>query len=66
LHLSVEKTMWLNDRYSLQLRGEAFNVMNSPILPGPNTTLGNPRFGQLPLQQNNFPRYIQIAAKIIF
>lgn len=66
LHLSVEKTIWLNDRWSLVLRGESFNVTNTPILPGPNTNYRDPRFGQLPIQQNNFPRYIQVAAKIVF
>jgi hypothetical protein len=66
LNVSVEKTFWLGEKYTLQLRGESFNVTNTPILPGPNTNFGDPRFGQLPIQQNNFPRYIQVAAKIVF
>lgn len=40
--------------------------MATPILPGPNTNFRDPRFGQLPLQQTNFPRYIQPAAKLVF
>jgi Carboxypeptidase regulatory-like domain len=66
LNVSVEKTFWLSDRYTLQFRGEAYNVTNTPILPAPNTTFGDPTFGQLPIQQNNFPRFIQLAAKIVF
>jgi hypothetical protein len=66
LNVSVEKTFWLNDRYTLQFRGEAYNLANTPILPAPDTTFGDPTFGALPIQQNNFPRFIQLAAKIVF
>jgi hypothetical protein len=66
LNVSVEKTFWLSERYTMLLRGESFNLTNTPILPGPNTNFGDPRFGQLPIQQNNFPRYIQVAARFVF
>jgi hypothetical protein len=66
LNVSVEKTFWLSEKVTLQFRGESFNVTNTPILPGPNTNFRDPRFGQLPLQQNNFPRFVQLAAKILF
>ncbi len=66
LDLSVEKTLWFGERYSVQLRGESFNVTNTPIRPAPNTNYKDPRFGQLPIQQNNFPRYIQLAAKFVW
>jgi hypothetical protein len=66
LHISADKTFWLSERFTMQLRGEAFNVTNTPILPGPNTNFRDPRFGQLPFQQNNFPRYMQVALKIAF
>jgi len=66
LDVSIEKTFWISERYSMQLRGESFNLTNTPILPGPNTNFGDPRLGQLPIQQNNFPRYVQVAAKFVF
>ena len=66
LNLSVEKTFWLGEKYTLQFRGEAYNVSNTPIFPGPDTNYKDPRFGQLPLEQSNFPRYVQIAAKFVF
>ncbi|HYL78269.1 MAG TPA: TonB-dependent receptor [Bryobacteraceae bacterium] len=66
LNASVEKTFWLTEKYALQFRGESFNVTNTPIPGAPNTDFKNPRFGQLPLAQSNFPRYVQIAAKLIF
>ena len=66
LNASVEKTFWLGEHNQLQFRGEAYNLSNTPIFPGPVTNYKDPRFGQLPLQQSNFPRYVQIAAKLIW
>lgn len=66
LHVSVEKTWWAGDHLTLQLRGESFNLTNTPILPGPSTDYRDSRFGQLPIQQNNFPRMVQVGLKILF
>ena len=66
MNMSVEKTIPFRERYSLQLRGEAFNIGNTPILQGPSTDFNSPQFGGLPLTQNNFPRLVQLAAKFVF
>jgi len=66
LKASVEKTFWVTEQKQLQFRGEAYNLANTPIFPGPNTNYKDPRFGQLPLQQSNSPRYVQIAAKLVW
>ena len=66
LHASAEKTFWLTEKLALQLRAEAFNVTNTPVRGAPVTDFKDPRFGQLPLQQANFPRFIQIAAKVVW
>ena len=66
LNVSVEKTIWLNERLSMQLRGEAYNLTNTPVFASPVTDLTDPRFGQLPLTQENFPRFIQLALRISF
>ena len=66
VNASVEKTFWLTEHKQLQFRGEAYNLSNTPIFPGPNTNYKDPRFGQLPLQQSNSPRYVQIAAKLVW
>ena len=66
LNLSIEKTFWLGEKCTLQFRGEAYNLANTPVFPGPDTNYKDVRFGQLPLEQSNFPRYVQIAAKFVF
>ena len=61
-------TKWFNitERWRLNIRGEAFNLFNHPLFKGPDTTYQDARFGMLPLEQQNFPRLIQVAAKLQF
>ncbi|MDQ6663327.1 MAG: hypothetical protein M3Z23_02915, partial [Acidobacteriota bacterium] len=66
LNLTVARSFQMSERLKLQLRGETFNAMNTPLFGSPTTDFKDPRFGQLPLSQRNFPRLIQIAAKILF
>ena len=66
VNMALEKTFKLNERYSLQFRGEAFNLTNTPIMGGPNTDWHSPNFGTISIQQQNFPRVIQLAGKFYF
>jgi len=66
MNLALEKTLRLTERYSMLVRGEAFNVTNTPIYGGPSTSVTDPRFGMIPLGQENFPRFFQVAAKFMF
>jgi hypothetical protein len=66
LNLSIEKTIRFRERYSLQLRGESFNITNTPTYGGPDTGFNSTRFGMIPAGQQNFPRLVQLAAKIMF
>ncbi|HWB98504.1 MAG TPA: hypothetical protein VG672_17455, partial [Bryobacteraceae bacterium] len=66
LNLSIEKTLRFGERYALQIRGESFNITNTPIYKGPETDLSNDRFGRIPVGQQNFPRLVQLAAKFVF
>src|SRR5258708_15179266 len=54
LNVALEKTFRFGERYSFQLRGEAFNVTNTPIRPGPNTNFGSRECAKLPKTQNNW------------
>ena len=66
LNMALQKTFKINERYSFQFRGESFNVTNTVIFPGPNTDWRSPQFGQVTLQQQNFPRLVQFAGKVYF
>jgi len=64
--LSLFKNIPLaTERVRLQLRGEAFNVFNTPSFSNPNSTFGTATFGSIgsTLMPN---RQVQVAAKIIF
>jgi hypothetical protein len=49
---------------TLELRGEAFNVTNTPALGVPNGVLGTPGFGSITSAGD--PRVIQLAVKLAF
>ncbi len=66
LNVALQKTFKLGERFSFQLRGESFNVTNTVIMPGPNTDWRSPQFGKVTLQQQNFPRLVQLAGKFYF
>ncbi|HWB95361.1 MAG TPA: TonB-dependent receptor, partial [Bryobacteraceae bacterium] len=65
LDFSIFKEFVFKERARAELRGEAFNVMNHPLFGAPNTQFGSTTFGQVTTQENA-PRQLQIAVKIIF
>src|SRR5262249_54528897 len=66
LNAAISKETSFKERYRLQLRAESFNLTNTPLRPGPNTTFTSSTFGIIPNSQNNFPRLVQLAAKLFF
>ena len=66
VNLAAAKTFPITDRWRFNLRAEAFNLMNHPLYGAPDTTYTDARFGMLPVGQQNFPRLIQISAKVLF
>ena len=73
IDLSLIKNTRFN-RFNLELRAEAFNILNHPQFQGPNTTIGNAAVGQITAMLQNpscalcgtTERNIQFAAKITF
>jgi hypothetical protein len=64
---SLFKQFMINDartRY-FELRGEAFNLTNTPIFGVPNSTWGSSGFGVISGQANG-SRSVQLAAKFYF
>jgi len=66
VNMSVFKNIKIGERYTVQLRAEAFNAFNTPIYAGPTTGLTSNLFGQVVLDQTNFPRSMQFAFRLSF
>lgn len=66
LDLSLFKQFHIHESTNFEIRGEFFNVLNTPNFGGPNTSLGNSQFGAVTLTQANDPRLTQITARINF
>jgi hypothetical protein len=62
---SLQKNIHVVSHLSVQLRGDAFNLTNTPVFQPPNTTLGSKQFGFVTAQQNT-PRVIQVGVKILY
>jgi hypothetical protein len=66
LNAALTKDFQVTERIRLNLRGEGFNVTNTPIRGNPSTSRTNVDFGRLAPSQKNFPRFFQLAAKLYF
>ena len=62
---SMQKKWSLGEARWLQLRAEAFNVLNHPVFGAPNNTASNSAFGTITSQANR-PRLMQLVAKLVF
>ncbi len=65
LDFSMIKNTAINERVSLQLRFEFFNLTNTPHFANPNGDMASGNFGTITQTIGN-PRIIQFAAKIHF
>jgi hypothetical protein len=57
----VQRRFRIGARQALELRGEAFNVTNTPALGPPNGVFGSPGFGSITSAGD--PRVFQVAIK---
>ncbi len=64
VNLAVIKRVPLAGRTSLQLRAEAFNLLNRVNFDLPDNFYGSPTFGQI--LSAGAPRHIQFGARLIF
>ena len=62
---SVSKRFSFTETTSLQLRLEAFNVLNHPVFAAPSTTATNSAFGDITATANRY-RTLQLGARIVF
>jgi hypothetical protein len=66
MNASLFKVFPIRETTTFEIRGEFFNVLNSPVFGSPNTTIGNTSFGIVSLSQANDPRYGQLTARLNF
>jgi len=78
IDIALRRQIKVTERLSIQLRAEAFNVLNHPNFGSINRSLGSPNFGQATnmlnqqlgglnqIYQTGGPRSLQFAAKVIF
>ena len=65
--LSLFKTFPIVERFNLEFRTEAFNVMNTAQFAFPNASLGNASFGIISSTANAYnPRILQFALRLKF
>jgi hypothetical protein len=62
--LAVSRQFRLYESLTLNVRAEAFNVLNHPNFMGPNATISSSNFGQITTAYD--PRILQAAVKLIF
>lgn len=65
IDVSAMKNFTIREGMRLQLRGEAYNLPNHPVFNGPNTSVGSNAFGTI-TGQNNSPRNVQVALKLLW
>lgn len=65
LDFSLFKEFRIRERAQIELRGEAFNLTNTPLFGNPGTVVNTPTFGVVTSQENS-PRQVQLGLKILF
>ncbi len=66
LEAGLFKVFPIREATTFEIRGEFYNILNTPIFSGPSTSLGSTSFGIVPLTQVNDPRYGQLTARLNF
>jgi hypothetical protein len=63
---SLFKTFPIREGTTFEIRGEFYNLFNTPNFGGPNTSLGGSSFGKVTKTQANDARIGQLTARINF
>jgi len=65
MDLAIYKDVPIKERLHLQIRGEAFNLTNTPEFNNPDTNFQSPTFGAITSQFNQ-PRQVQVSMRLSF
>src|SRR5262249_13645123 len=63
---SLFKSFTIHENTRVQFRANAYNLGNTPMFGGPNTTFGSGNFGVIGIGQVNDPRIVELALKLNF
>ncbi len=63
--VSLFKNTRIAEKYQMQFRAEAFNLLNRVQFGNPNTNINSTAFGVISSQQNS-PRNLQLALRLLF
>ena len=66
LDLSIFKNLAITDRLHTELRGEAFNLTNTPAFTNPDGNLTDPNAGRITSTRQASERQLQLAVRFIF
>jgi hypothetical protein len=66
INLGVQKNLHLTERFTLELHGDAFNVLNTPQFTNPTATVSSGTFGEITGTRQNSARQIQLASRLVF
>ncbi|MGC9293170.1 MAG: carboxypeptidase regulatory-like domain-containing protein [Acidobacteriaceae bacterium] len=66
INLGLEKDVHVTDRYNVALRGDAFNVLNTPQFTNPGSDLNGGNFAKVQSVTYQSNRQLQLSARIDF
>jgi hypothetical protein len=66
LDASLFKKFTLHENATFEIRGEAYNLANTPNFGNPSTSLGGTSFGSVAATQANDPRILQLTGRFNF
>jgi len=66
VNLSLQKNLHITDKYTLELHGDAFNLLNTPEFANPSSSMTDSNFGKVTSTQVYSNRQIQLAARFTF
>jgi hypothetical protein len=66
LDASLFKSFQIHENYTFEIRGECYNVANTPNFSNPSNSIGGGSFGSVSATQANDPRILQLTGRFNF